>query len=43
VPDVIARIIDVFVAHRHTDEVFIDTVRRIGIDPFKERVYAPAH
>ncbi len=43
VPDVIARIIDVFVAHRHPDEIFIDTVRRIGIDPFKERVYATAH
>ena len=25
------------------DERFIDTVRRIGIEPFKERVYAAAH
>src|SRR6188768_203578 len=33
VPDVIARLIDVFVEHRHPDEVFIDTVRRIGLDP----------
>ena len=24
-------------------ERFIDTVRRIGVDPFRERVYAPAH
>jgi sulfite reductase (NADPH) hemoprotein beta-component len=22
------------------DELFIDTVKRIGIEPFKERVYA---
>ena len=28
---------------RHDDERFIDTVRRIGLEPFKERVYAAAH
>ena len=22
------------------DEIFIDTVARVGVDPFKERVYA---
>ena len=43
VPDVIAQMIDVYVEQRHPDEAFIDTVRRIGIDPFKERVYATAH
>jgi sulfite reductase (NADPH) hemoprotein beta-component len=43
VPDVIERIIETFVQHRHSDELFIDTVRRIGLDPFKERVYAEAH
>ena len=43
VPDVITQLIDVYVAHRHADEAFIDTVRRIGQDPFKERVYATAH
>jgi len=43
VPDVIAQLIDVFVDHRHHDETFIDTVRRIGLDPFKERVYAEVH
>jgi sulfite reductase (NADPH) hemoprotein beta-component len=42
-PDVVARIIDVFVARRHPDERFIDTVRRIGLEPFKERVYAATH
>lgn len=39
-PDVIAKIIDVYVANRTEEEEFIDTYRRIGIDPFKERVYA---
>ena len=43
VPEVIARIISVYVEQRHPDEVFIDTVRRLGIEPFKERVYAAAH
>ncbi len=43
VPDVIARLVDVFVANRHADERFIDTVRRIGLAPFKERVYAATH
>jgi sulfite reductase (NADPH) hemoprotein beta-component len=43
VPEVIVRLVDVYVERRHEDERFIDTVRRIGIDPFKERVYAAAH
>jgi sulfite reductase (NADPH) hemoprotein beta-component len=43
VPDVIARLLDVYVERRHPDERFIDTVRRVGLDPFKERVYATAH
>jgi len=42
-PDVVARLLDVYVDHRHADERFVDTVRRLGIDPFKERVYAAAH
>ena len=42
-PDVISKIIDVYVARRTEDERFIDTFRRIGIDPFKERVYAANH
>jgi len=33
----------VYLERRHEDELFIDTVRRIGVDPFKERVYAEAH
>jgi sulfite reductase (NADPH) hemoprotein beta-component len=43
VPDVIERLIDVYVERRHPDERFIDTVRRLGLEPFKERVYAAAH
>ena len=38
-PDVVSRIIDVYLQHRHADERFIDTFDRIGITPFKERVY----
>jgi len=43
VPDVVVRLIDVYVENRHADERFIDTVRRIGLAPFKERVYAATH
>ncbi|KKN38199.1 hypothetical protein LCGC14_0755950, partial [marine sediment metagenome] len=39
-PDVIAKIIDVYVNKRTEEESFLDTYRRVGIDPFKERVYA---
>ncbi len=42
-PDVIEKIITVYVEQRTEDEQFIDTFRRIGIDPFKERVYAANH
>ncbi|MCH2157772.1 MAG: nitrite/sulfite reductase [Oleiphilaceae bacterium] len=41
-PNVITKLIDVFVENRSEDELFIDTYRRIGMDPFKERVYAKA-
>ncbi len=42
-PDVIERLIEIYVDLRHEDERFVDTVRRVGIEPFKERVYAPTH
>ncbi|HTN29567.1 MAG TPA: nitrite/sulfite reductase [Pseudomonas sp.] len=42
-PDVIEKIVGVYLAQRTEDERFIDTYRRIGIDPFKERVYAAHH
>ncbi|AOJ01219.1 sulfite reductase [Burkholderia mayonis] len=40
VPDVISKLIDTFVDARVDGERFIDTYDRIGIAPFKERVYA---
>jgi len=49
-PTVIERLLDVYVRARIENERFIDTVRRLGIAPFKEHVYAtpidaqePAH
>ena len=39
-PDVISKVIDVYVEKREPSEKFVDTVHRIGIAPFKERVYA---
>jgi sulfite reductase (NADPH) hemoprotein beta-component len=40
VADTIEKIVRVFVEQRVDDERFLDTYRRIGIEPFKERVYA---
>ena len=42
-PDVIEKIVGVYLAQRTEDERFLDTFRRIGIEPFKERVYAAHH
>jgi sulfite reductase (NADPH) hemoprotein beta-component len=42
-PDVVARLIDAYIEHRHEDERFVDTVHRLGVEPFKERVYAATH
>ena len=39
-PEVIDRILQVYVRERIEDERFIDTARRIGVAPFKEYVYA---
>jgi sulfite reductase (NADPH) hemoprotein beta-component len=38
-PDVISALIDTYIEQRHADERFVDTVERLGIAPFKERVY----
>ncbi|WP_116809068.1 nitrite/sulfite reductase [Steroidobacter cummioxidans] len=43
VAETIERIINVFVEHRQEEERFLDTFRRIGVAPFKARVYAPAN
>jgi sulfite reductase (NADPH) hemoprotein beta-component len=42
-PDVIDTILSTYVTLRQDEESFLDTYRRVGIDPFKERVYAPAN
>ena len=44
VPDVVARLIACYLERRDSDaERFIDVVQRIGIEPFKERVYGKPH
>ena len=40
VPETLARLLEVYVRERRPDERFLDTVRRLGVRPFKERVYA---
>ncbi len=40
IPQVLERLLQVFVRERFDGERFIDTVRRIGIEPFKAFVYA---
>ncbi|MBY0611722.1 MAG: hypothetical protein K2P80_06020, partial [Beijerinckiaceae bacterium] len=39
VPDAVVKIVDVFKAARTGDESFMDTYRRIGVEPFKEALY----
>jgi sulfite reductase (NADPH) hemoprotein beta-component len=44
VPEVIEKLIETYLARRDSEaERFIDVVRRIGIEPFKESVYGDAH
>jgi len=44
VPDAIERLIEVYLERRDSDaERFVEVVRRIGIEPFKEHVYAEDH
>lgn len=42
IPAVIRHIVDVYRDQRQEGEEFLATYRRIGIDPFKEKVYAKA-
>lgn len=42
IPDVIEKLIAVYKGQRQNGEHFIDTYNRIGMEPFKERVYAKA-
>ena len=38
-PDVISRLVDIYLEKREAEERFIDTVGRLGIAPFKSGVY----
>lgn len=38
--DAIETVVTTYTDMRQTDERFIDTYRRVGLDPFKERLYA---
>jgi sulfite reductase (NADPH) hemoprotein beta-component len=40
VAETIERLLEVFVEQRGSEERFLDTVRRLGVKPFKERAYA---
>jgi sulfite reductase (NADPH) hemoprotein beta-component len=39
IPDLIARLTDLYLAERREGELFIDTVERIGTEPFKTAAY----
>lgn len=41
IPEVIRKIVEVYKSNRSDGEKFLDTYKRIGIEPFKETVYAP--
>ncbi|MCP5146727.1 MAG: nitrite/sulfite reductase [Pseudomonadales bacterium] len=41
-PGIIERILQTYLDLRDEEETFLDTYRRVGIEPFKERVYAKA-
>ncbi len=42
IPGVIRKIVDVYKSSRQGQETFLQTYQRIGMDPFKESVYAEA-
>ncbi len=43
VPDAIEAMVETYLSIRQDGERFLDTVRRAGLQPFKEAVYAEAH
>jgi sulfite reductase (NADPH) hemoprotein beta-component len=43
VAETIARLLDVYVERREDGEEFLQTVRRIGTEPFSDRVYGKTH
>ena len=42
IPDVIQRLLEAYLGARHEGEHFIEVVERIGLEPFKARVYGGA-
>jgi len=43
VPAIIRKILEVYLSARTSEESFLDTYHRIGLSPFKEKVYAKTH
>jgi sulfite reductase (NADPH) hemoprotein beta-component len=43
VPGAIENIVDAYLDNRQNDERFLDTYRRLGIEPFKDAVYRPVN
>ncbi|MEE4251890.1 MAG: nitrite/sulfite reductase [Alcanivoracaceae bacterium] len=43
VAEVVEKIVDLYVELRHDGELFIDTYERVGMEPFKERIYGSAN
>ena len=43
VPDAVESLVDAYLRQRQDGERFLDTLRRVGFEPFKEAVYAEAH
>jgi sulfite reductase (NADPH) hemoprotein beta-component len=42
IPEVVERLIEVYLREREGSERFIDTLRRVGIEPFRDQVYGTA-
>lgn len=42
IPQVIEKLVEVYKAEKRQDEKFVETYNRIGIEPFKEKVYVKA-
>jgi len=43
IPEVVAKLLEVYVGRRIDGETFLETYDRIGIEPFREAVYGAAH
>ena len=43
IPEVIEKLLAAYVATRHEGEIFIDTLERVGLAPFKTAVYGELH